>query len=157
MSTSFWTNRGARRVFEGVFQGATLPTNFYIALVKASNVPTRDTVTFSQLAEIAAGNGYVAGGIQLGRDATDFDTLTENTTDDEVDVLLRDIVWTASAGPIPSSGDGARYAILTDDNATQANREVWFVWDLKGTRTVSDGQLITLRDLTMKGTVAAAV
>ncbi|MCO5181085.1 MAG: hypothetical protein M9896_13680 [Candidatus Promineofilum sp.] len=40
--------------------------------------------------------------------------------------------------------------MLTDDNLTVANREVWFVWDLQGERSVSVGQALTLRDLTIR-------
>lgn len=155
MST-FWTNRGMRRVQAIVFQGETAPTNFYIALIKAADAPTIDTVTFSEVDEIAAGNGYVAGGIELDRNATDFDTLTTDTGTDTVTTQLRDIVWTASGGAIPASGDGARYAILTDDDATQADREIWFVWDLQGTRIVSTGQALTLADLGIASAATAS-
>ena len=54
-----------------------------------------------------------------------------------------------------ASGGGARYAVLLDDTATVANREVWFVWDLQGERNVSVGQALTLRDLTMRGTAVS--
>ena len=141
----------------GVYwQGETPPTNFYLALIKATPAPTRATVTLSQVAEIEDGNGYTEGGYQLNRDSTDFDTLTEETGDPyTVTQMLKDIIWNASGGPIPSSSTGARYAVLTNDNATIANREVLFVFDLVGERTVSVGQAITLRDLTMVGEATA--
>lgn len=62
-------------------------------------------------------------------------------------VQIKDVSWTASGGSIPSSGSGARYAVLTDDNATVGNREVLAYWDLTSDRTVSDGQTLTLQDL----------
>jgi hypothetical protein len=65
-------------------------------------------------------------------------------------LLIRDIVWTASGGPIPASGNGARYAVLTDDNGTVANREVWGYWDLNTTHTISDTQTLSLIDLEMR-------
>lgn len=145
--TSYWTIRGARRVLGAVFQGESLPTNFYIALVKASPAPSIDTVTLSQLTQIANGNGYVTGGISLDRNSADFDQLLTDNTEDKVIAQLRDIVWTASSGAIPASGDGARYAVLTTDDATPADREIWWVFDLNGTRIVSEGQAITLIDM----------
>lgn len=148
---TFWTNRGARRALAILFQGEAAPADFYVALVKASPAPTADTVTMASLSEITAGNGYTAGGIQLNRDSVDFDTLNENTTDDLAEALIRDLVWTASGGAIPSSGDGARYAVLTDDDGTLSAREVWIVFDLTSARTVSTGQALTLRDLTIQG------
>lgn len=150
---SFWTTRGIRRQLAIVFQGASPPASFYVALVKSSATPTRATKTMASLAEIAAGSGYTSGGIEVSRDSVDFDTMTENDTTFLVDLELADVAWTATGGSIPASGDGARYAVLTDDNATVANREIWFVWDLGGNRSVTVGQAITLRDMTMRGTV----
>lgn len=146
---SFWTLRGLRRMVACYWQGETPPTNFYLAYVKATPAPTRATTTMSQLAEIAAGNGYSSGGIQLSRDSTDFDVLTEDNENFLVEQQLKDLSSTATGGSIPASGDGARYAVLTDDDETVANREVLFVFDLDGVRSVSAGQAITLRDLTM--------
>lgn len=147
---SFWTVRGMRRALAITFQDETPPTNFYVALVKASPSPSRTTTVMSGLGEITAGNGYVSGGVQIDRDTVEFDTLTEDGGNFRVDLELADVAWTATGGSIPSSGDGARWAVLTNDNATVANREVWFVWDLQGVRQVSVGQALTLRDLTMR-------
>lgn len=149
--TSFWTTRGIRRMLEITFQGTTAPTVFYLALVKDTPAPTRATTTLSQLGEITAGSGYTSGGTAVARDGNDFDTLTEDTGNYINDLELADFAWTATGGAIPVSGDGARYAVLLDDNGTVANREVWFVWDLQGERAVSVGQAITLRDLTLRG------
>jgi len=100
--------------------------------------------TFSDLTEIAAGNGYTAGGYQLTPGATDFDTLTEDDANNRAYFQLKDIVWTASGGSIPASGSGALNAILTDDNATQASRIVFMGWSLTSARTVTDTQTLTL-------------
>lgn len=145
-----WTNKGKVRVMNGFFRATNIPTNLYVALVTSATAPTADTNTFSDLTEIAAGNGYTAGGFQLNRNATDFDTLSEDDTNDRGDLQIKDVAWTASGGPIPSSGDGARYAILTDDDATQANREIIAFWDLSSDRTVSSGQTLTLQNLELR-------
>jgi len=104
----------------------------------------------SDLTQIAVANGYSDGGYSLTPGATDFDTLTEDDTNDRGLVQVKNVVWTASGGSIPGSGDGARYAVLTDDNVTVASREVYMYWDLTSDRSVSDGQALTLQDLELR-------
>lgn len=145
-----WTNKGKMKVLEWSFRGGTIPTNFYVALVTSAVAPTQDTNTLSQLTEIAAGNGYTSGGIQLAKNSTDFDVLTEDDTNDRGLIQIKDLVWTASGGPIPASGSGARYAILTDDNVTVGSREVYGYWDLVSDRSVSDTQTLTLQDCELR-------
>jgi hypothetical protein len=141
-----FTNKGKMRVLDIVFRAATPPTNFYLALVTSAVAPTADTNTFSELTEIPSGNGYTAGGYLLNRNSTDFDTLTEDDTGDEGVLLLKNIVWTASGGSLPGSGTGARWAVLTDDNATQASREIWLFFDLLANRIVTTGNPLTIQD-----------
>lgn len=141
-----WTNKGKYRVLEWALRNGTRPTNFYLALVTSAVAPVADTNTFGQLTQIATGNGYTTGGFSLTPGATDFDVLTEDDTNDRGLIQIKDVVWTASGGPIPASGNGARYAVLTDDNVTEANREVLDYFDLVSDRTVSDTQTLTLQD-----------
>jgi len=141
-----WTNKGKYRALGWIFRGDTIPTNLYVALVTSATAPTADINTLGELTEIAAGNGYTSGGYQLTPGATDFDVHTEDDANDRGLVQCKDIVWTASGGPIPASGSGARYAVLTDDNATVANRVVLTYWHLVSDRSVSDGQTLTLQD-----------
>ncbi len=150
-----WTNRGKYSVLDWVFRGGTLPTNFYIALVTSAVAPGADINTFGELTEIAAGNGYTTGGYQLTPNSTDFDVINEDDTNDLAKIQLKDIVWTASGGGIPDSGNGARYAVLLDDNATVASRIVIKYWDLVSDRTVSDGQSLTLQDCEIRITEPA--
>lgn len=145
-----FTNRGLYLVLGWVFRGDTLPTNFYVALWTSATAPNDDTNVMSDGTQINTGNGYADGGYQLTPGATDFDTHTEDDTNNYAWVEVKDVVWTASGGPIPSSGSGARYAVLTDDNATVANRQVIFWWDLVSDRSVSNGQTLTLQDLEMQ-------
>lgn len=143
-----WTNKGKFRVLEAMAVSATaFPASFNIALVTSSVAPVADTNTFGQLTEIAVGNGYVTGGINVARDTTDFDTRTEDDANDRGFVRLKDIIWTAAGGSIPASGNGARYAVMTDNNSTVGSREVWHFWDLVSDRSVSSGQTLTLQDL----------
>lgn len=127
-------------------QGVALPTNLFVALFTSAVSPVADTNTKSELTEIAAGNGYTAGGISLTKNATDFDVLTEDDTLDKAFIQIKDLIWTASGGPIPASGGGARWACETDDNVTQGSREVYIGWDLVSDRTVTDTQTLTLTD-----------
>lgn len=141
-----WTNKGKYRVLEWALRNGTRPTNFYVALVTDAVAPGADTNTLSQLTQITAGNGYTSGGYSLTPGATDFDVLTEDDTNDRALIQIKDIVWTASGGPIPASGSGGRYAVFTDDNVTEGSREVLEYWDLVSARSVSDGQTLTLQD-----------
>lgn len=148
---SGWTNKGKATILAYGLRGTT-PTNFYVALVTSAATPTVDSNTLSEFTEIAAGNGYTAGGYQLTPGATDFDVLTEEDTSDYGEIQLKDIVWTASGGPIPASGNGARWALLTDDNVTQGSRLVLAWWDLVSDRSVSSGQPLTLQDCALRTT-----
>jgi len=143
---SLQTNKGVFRTLESRWRGVAVPTNYYVALVTSAVAPTVDTNTFSQLTEIATGNGYTAGGIALTPGATDFDVLTEDDTNDRALVQIKDLVWTASVGSLPASGNGARYAVLTDDNVTPGSREIFASFDLVSDRTVSVGQTLTIQN-----------
>ena len=144
------TNKGKYWVFDWVFRGASLPSNYYVALVTDAVTPDADTDTLGDLTQIQLGNGYTDGGYSLTPNGTDFDDLQENDTDNRAEIQIKDVTWSASTGPIPSSGDGARYAVLLDDNATEASRIVIGWWDLESDRTVSDGQDLTLQDLELR-------
>ena len=145
-----WTNRGKFMALKRLHDGTALPTNYAVALVTSATAPTADTNLMSDLTQIATGNGYTDGGISLNKNTTDFDVATEDDGADCALIQIRDLVWTAATGNLPASGNGARYAVLTDDNATVANREVYYYWDLVSDRTVSVGQTLTLQDLEIR-------
>lgn len=146
------TNRGKKRLLDIVFRGVAAPANFNLALCRSTNTPTPDTNVFSDLVEITAGNGYTSGGQAVARNSTDFDVSTEDDANDRALVQLKDFVWTASGGALPSAGLGARWAVLLDDNVTVASREVWAYWDLTSDRQVSDTQTLTLQNCEIRGT-----
>ncbi len=141
-----WTNRGKYMALGRLWRATALPTNYYLALWTDATAPTADTNVMSDGTQIAAGNGYTTGGYQLTAGATDYDVWTEDDTNDRALVQMKDIVWTASGGNIPASGDGARYAVHTDDDGTIADREVYHYFDLTSARTVSTGQTLTLQN-----------
>jgi len=135
-------------VLDTYFRGAAISgSGFAVFLATSAVTPTQDSNVKTDVTEIATGDGYSAGGINVNRDSTDFDVLTEDDTNDWALVQIKDIVWTASGGPIPASGNGARWALLTDRNATVGSRLIIAYFDLVSDRTVSDGQSITLQNI----------
>lgn len=145
-----FTNKGKMNLLAWALRGVAVPTTFYVALFTSATAPTADTNTKSQLTEVASGNGYTTGGIAVNNDSTDFDVLTEDDGTDRGFIQIKDLVWTASGGALPASGSGARYACLTDDNATQGSREILFYWDLGADYSVSSGQTLTLQNLEIR-------
>jgi len=145
-----WTNKGKFSMMEEYFRATGAPTVFYVALLTSATVPDADTNVMSDVSEVTAGNGYTTGGIAVSRTSTGFDVLTESDASDYSQMQVLDVVWTASGGNLPASGTGAVYAVLTDDNATVASREIYAYWSLTSARTVSDGQTLTLADLEMR-------
>lgn len=140
------TNRGKKVILNTYFRADVTdePVAFAMLLATVTNVPDADTNVMTDLVEIPTGNGYTQGtGVSVTRDATGFDVITEDDTGDRGLVQVKDIVYTASGGPIPTSGLGARYALLVDDAAT-ANVIAFF--DLVSDRTISNGQTLTLQD-----------
>ncbi len=145
-----WTNAHKADILRQIYRRTTMPTNYYIALVTSAVAPGPDTNTLSELTEIPAGNGYVAGGFQLTPNATDFDFVEEDDVNDLGRIQIKDVEWTASGGPIPATGTAA-YAVMTDDNATLADRKVLHHWSLGGERSVQDGSPIRLINLEIRG------
>jgi len=144
------TNRGRFRMEEGYFQRQSLPLSFHIALVTNLNVPDDDTNLLSDLDEIAAGNGYIAGGEILTPGTVDFPTATEDDVNDRAVLTIRDIIWTATLGPIPFSGLGASYSVLLDDNAVVGSRDVLAWFDLSGPRSVLEGAPLTVSGMALR-------
>lgn len=146
-----FTNRGKYLFLQYATRSTTRPANYFIALVTSATAPDADINTLSQLTEIANGNGYTTGGFSLTPGDTDFDTQTEDDTNDWAFVLIKDVAWTASGGSIPASGGGARYAVMVTNEGTVGSRQVIAYWDLSSDRTVSVGQVLTLQDLQLRG------
>ena len=151
-----WTNRGKFLLLDWVFGAEPLPDSFYVALVTADTVPTVDTNTLDELTEIADGNGYTEGGYELPLDDSSppFDVISEDDTNNRAIAQVKDLVWTASGGTIPASGNGARYAVLTDGTGesgeTIGDRQIIAVWDLVTTREATVGFAITLADCELR-------
>ena len=139
------TNRGKKVILNTYFRADTTdePVAFKMALTESTTTPTADTNVMADLTEVASGNGYTTGGEAVTRDATGFDVITEDDAADRGLIQVKDIVWTASGGPIPISGNPPRWGILLDDEATP---NIIAYFDLVSDRTVSSGQTLTLQD-----------
>ncbi|MEK9767380.1 MAG: hypothetical protein VW683_00550 [Betaproteobacteria bacterium] len=149
------TNRGKFAVLNSYFRATGTPTNFFVALVTGSTAPTVDTNTLGELTQIETGNGYSDGGNSVARTSGGWDVINEDDTNNSGSIQASDVTFTASGGDMPSVGSGARYAVLTNDNGTVANREVYAYWDLTADRKVSDGQSLVLQDLEIRLTEPA--
>lgn len=140
-----FTNRGLLRVLDCALRGAA-PANLHVALVTATTAPSPTTNTLGDLQEIAAGNGYTAGGVTIARDAVDWDVLTEDDGAGRAFAQMKNVVLTASGGPIPASGGAARSVVLLGPHATPASREVWAYWTEGAGFTIPSGQSLTIID-----------
>jgi len=151
MADPYVTNRGKMVILGCALANVNTPSYWKLALCTAGTTPTVDTNTLSQLTEIAVGNGYSSGGATVARDtSTGWDTLTEDDSNDLASIQLQDVTWSASGGPIPASGDGARYAVLTDDSG---NVICWV--DFVTARVVSDGQDFEVKDFEIQAVAAS--
>ena len=144
------TNRGKFRLLDHEFRRTALPTNYFLALVISSGSPGPDTNVLGDLTEIAAGNGYSAGGVSLDPNATDFDVITEDDDEDRGVIQIKDITILAAGGPIPVSGPAAFAVGLTDDDVVLADREIFYYWSLGAETTILENNSLTLRDLTIR-------
>jgi len=148
---SGWTDKGTTRALDIAFRGQNLPTTFYLALCTNATPPGITTNTLGDLTEITAGTGYTTGGVAVARSAVGFDVLTEA---DPTLLQLADVTFTASGGSIPTSGSGARWAVLTDDNGTVGSREVLAYFDLVSDRSVSDGQDLIIQNAELQAALS---
>lgn len=133
-----WTNRGRYLFLKALHDGTALPTNYYLMLCTNDDIPQSTTNTMADLTEIANGNGYVTGGVAIDLDPADWTGAGEDDANDKGYISLSTVEWTATGGQLPTSGKGASYAVLTDDNGTTINeRNVLYYWNLKQARLVS--------------------
>jgi hypothetical protein len=132
------TDKGKYLMLKYSFDGETVPTTYRLILCTDATSPTKATDSLSSLTELAAGNGYTAGGKAIT--ASEM-TVTEVDGSVGAKVVLDDQQWDAT-GAFPSSGDGARWAVLTDGTAGSSNVLAYF--DLTSDRTLVNGQFLKL-------------
>ncbi len=121
---------------------ATYAAETFAGTETIHEAPGEKTNILTDLTEIAAGNGYTAGGQEVERNiSAGFDSLTEDDSGNQAKIRLQDRAWTAGGGSMPSSGDGARYPVLIDDSDN-----VICFWDLETDVTVSAGQSLVIQN-----------
>lgn len=156
---SGWTNEGKEQLLAWGWQNVAPPTNVHLALADDEQSPTADHNTIGTspaLVQIATGNGYTAGGIELTHGTGDFTTLTQDNTNDWAQVYVEDTgadpTWTASGGTIPSNSPTtvARWAVLMGDYSDFSSEALYAWFDLGSGRTVSDGQSLILQNCTLR-------
>lgn len=140
------TNRAVKLMVGSFFADDGTPTSFKMALCTAAVTPTADTNLLSDLTEIAVGNGYSAGGVTVARNlTTGFDTLTEDDSGNTGYIRVQDVSFLASGGTLPASGDGASWAVLTDDSGN-----VMGYFTLTSPQSVADGQSININSAELR-------
>ncbi len=139
-----FTNRGRLRFLQAALQDITL-TGFSIALVTVTVTPDADTKVLSELEEIIGGNGYSSGGEPIARSIVGFPISVEDDALDKGSVTMRDVFFTASGGTLPSSGLGVKFAVLTDNNPTVSNREVFGFAEFTGiAKILNDTEILSI-------------
>lgn len=108
-----------------------------VALTNAAPSTSSDT-QYSDLTEIAAGNGYTTGGVAATVDSS-------SQTGGVYTLVLSGISWTASGGDIAAN----RYAVLYNDTAS--NKELIAVADLGVSAVIPDGTTFPLNGAWIDG------
>ena len=150
---SNWYNQGKAVTLAQAFRNDAIVTaTFYFALLTSSYTFNVDNDTWTTILanEIATGNNYNANGQTVAFGSGGWAAAVADDTNDRGYIVAQDIAWAASGGSIPDSGDGARWGVLMDDNATPANRILLADADLVSDRTVSDGQTLTLQNYELR-------
>jgi len=111
---------------------------FRVALITAADFPGVDTKLFSEMTEIAPGNGYEAGGKLLTLE--DFLAALGNDETDSAKTEVPFVSWTAEGGPIPAEGEPARYLVMTDGNEVLDDRKVIGIFDLEADSVIVANQ-----------------
>lgn len=102
-----------------------------LKVMLSNTAPVAGNAVKTDITEIAAGNGYVAGGTVSG---TNSYVQTAGTAK----LLSNDVVFTAAGGTIGP----LRYAVLYNDTAT--NKELIGWWDYGSSVTLQIGETFTV-------------
>lgn len=135
------TDRGKYLLLKYAFDGETVPTTYRLILCTDDDTPTKASNTLADVTEIASGSGYDSGGKAL---ATSDATVTEVDGTIGAKVVFSDQTWSAT-GTFPSSGTGARWAVITDGTTSSDNILAYF--SLGSNQTLTSGQSLTLQSI----------
>ena len=102
-----------------------------VALVATANTPVNTNTQLSQIVQIAAGFGYTSGGTQA--------TIASSAqTSGTYKLVLNDVTFTASGGPIATF----QYVVLYNDTAT--NKELIGWYDYGTGLSITNGNSFTV-------------
>jgi hypothetical protein len=104
-----------------------------IKVMLTNTAPVATNTVFADLTDIAAGNGYTAGG-------TASTVSSSAQTSGTYALTLTDVVFTASGGAIGPF----RYAVLYNDTPTSPADPLIGWWDYASSVTLSDGETFTV-------------
>ncbi len=135
------TDKGKYLFLKYAFDGESVPATYRLILCEDDTSPTKAINTLSELTELADGNGYDSGGKALTSSEA---TVTEVDGTVGAKVVWSDQTWTAT-GTFPSSGSGARWAVITDGTAGSSSVLAYF--SLGENRTLANEQTLTLQGL----------
>ena len=94
--------------------------------------PVATNTVFANLTEIAAGNGYTAGGEDIGNGTSQ--------TGGTITITATDVTWTATGGAIADF----RYPALYNDTPTSPADPLWGWYDYGSTVSLATGETFTL-------------
>ena len=103
-------------------------------IMLTNTAPVATNTVFANLTDIAAGNGYTAGGTAL----TSVTITPSGTT---ATISAQKVVFTASGGTLPSTGT-FRYAVLYNDTAASKNLIAW--WDYASSTSLNTGETFSV-------------
>lgn len=104
-----------------------------LKVMLTNTAPVATNAVFADLTEIAAGNGYTAGGAAVGSQDAEQTTGT-------LALSGADVVFTASSGTIGPF----RYAVLYNDTPTSPADPLIGWWDYGSSITLQDGDTFTV-------------
>jgi len=102
-----------------------------LKVVLTNSAPLAANTVLADITQIAAGNGYTAGGAQATQ-------VSSAQTAGTYKLVLNDVTFTASGGPLATF----RYAVLYNDTA--ASDELIGFWDYGTTLSITNGNSFTV-------------
>ncbi len=102
-----------------------------LKVMLSNSAPTAANALKTDITEITAGNGYIAGGTQATQ-------ASSAQTAGTYKLVLNDVTFTAVGGSLPAF----RYAVLYNDTAT--NKELVGWWDYGSAVSITNGNSFTV-------------
>jgi hypothetical protein len=118
---------------ENLAEGVIDLQNDALKIVLTNTAPDAADAVLADLTEIAAGNGYSAGGAAAS-------VASSGQTGGTYKLVLDDVTVTASGGSVGPF----RYFVLVDDTPTSPSNPLIGWWDYGSSITLADGESVTV-------------